>query len=358
MYLSAEAGEGRLVVRVDGGTGSTVLTATTVATTELATGSTTATAAGGTIAAGTTTRAATAATATSSALGLNVALVDLNDLLDLALTLALGLATGTGDEVLSLILDEGLGGSPLLVLLGTLVGLADAQGLLSLKGELLLSELGEVLRVRDVLVLGLLLLGLLGGLTLGNGLLLLGLSDLLASLLILKLSLALGGTPRLGSLLLGAAIDVVSPCLAHCVFVNGKQLTKQCSCCGGHRRCGRVYRHGHHGRGRCSRHGGRAGHLPRWACHGCGRCRRCGRGKLLDKSSVGGPFKTTRVSHVPASLPLTLARREPEAGALVAGAVPSELRLTVWVDVFSTVLTGAGGAVASSTSLPNVASCQ
>ena len=44
-------------------------------------------------------------------------------------------------------------------------------------------------------------------------------------------------------------------------------------------------------------------------------------------------------------------------GALV-WATPSALRLRVWVDVFSTVFTGAGGPLSSSISLPRIPACQ
>lgn len=210
-HLVAEAGEGRLIVRVDGsslvlGAGSTATGSTTGSTT---TGSTTGTAtATAGIATGTT--AAATGTTTSGALGLDEALVDLEDLLDLALTLALLLAGGASNELLGLVLLEGLGVGPLLVLNDTLVGLADLEGgSLGLESGLLLGELSEVLGVGDVLLLLLLGGSLGGGLTLG-GLLLLRLGDLLAGLLILQLSLALGGAPGLGSLLLGAAIQCVS----------------------------------------------------------------------------------------------------------------------------------------------------
>lgn len=199
--LVAEAGEGRLIVGVDGsslvlGAGGTATGSTTGSTA----GSATATAG---IATGTTTAAAS--TTTSGTLGLDETLVDLEDLLDLALTLALLLAGGASNELLGLVLLEGLGVGPLLVLNDTLVGLADLEGGLGLESGLLLSELGEVLRVGDVLLLLLLGDSLSGGLTLGGGLLLLSLGDLLGGLLILQLGLALGGAPGKGSLLLGSA---------------------------------------------------------------------------------------------------------------------------------------------------------
>lgn len=194
--LSAQAGESVLVARVDG----SVLAAATAggATATALTASTTlATATTGT----TTATAGTTGTATGTVL-LNEGVVNVDDSLLLALTLALGLAGAGGNEVLALILDESLGGGPLLVGLGTLVGLADLE--VVAKSKLLLSLLGEVVLVGDVLVLG--LGGLVNTLTvLGNGLLQLALSHLLTGDLILLLGSTLLGTPRLSSLLVGAA---------------------------------------------------------------------------------------------------------------------------------------------------------
>lgn len=209
-HLVAEAGEGRLIVGVDGsslvlGAGGTATGSTTGSATGSATRTATATAG---ITTGTT--AAAAGTTTSRTLGLDETLVDLDDLLDLALTLALLLAGGASNELLGLILLEGHGVGPLLVLNDTLVGLADLEGGLSLESGLLLGLLDEVLGVGDVLILFLLGGRLSGGLTLGGGLLLLRLGDLLGGLLILQLGLALGGAPGQGSLLLGAARQGVS----------------------------------------------------------------------------------------------------------------------------------------------------
>jgi hypothetical protein len=203
--VAAQAGEGRLIIGVDG----LVLLATATAATEVAAGSaaggttgSTATTATASITTGSVATGATATTAAAapSALRLDVTVLELDELLGLALTLALGLAAGAGEELLLGVLGDGSEVLPLVVL-DTLVGLADAQGA---KAGLLLGELSKVLVVGDVLVLGLLLLSLaLGGsLTLG---LLLGLGDLSASLLILQLGLALVGAPRLGSLLLRVA---------------------------------------------------------------------------------------------------------------------------------------------------------
>jgi hypothetical protein len=150
----------------------------------------------------TTTTAATAsASTTTGALGLDEAGVEVDGLLDLALSLALGLASGGGKVLLLLVL-EGLGVGPLLVELAALVGLTDLGA--GLKSGLLLGLLGEVVFVGDLL-LGLLLGGGLSGSSLlSSGVLLLVLSDSLAGLLILKLSLAFVSTPGLGSLLVGA----------------------------------------------------------------------------------------------------------------------------------------------------------
>ena len=195
---------------------------TATATTTAATAATEVTA-GSSAAGAITTRSTTAAraaaagttTATASAtgaVGLDEAVVDLEDLLGLALALALGLASG-GGGVLVVLLDEGLGAGPLLVGLGALVGLAVADALFGLEGELLLGLLGEVVVVGDVLLLG---LGGLGGLGLGVGCLSLGVlllagGDVLAGLLVLQLGLALGGAPGLSGLLVGtAAVGVVS----------------------------------------------------------------------------------------------------------------------------------------------------
>lgn len=222
--FSSEAGESGLVVGVDGSSaaaGSAATTATAEVATEVATGTATgtttataltttlatatttlATATAGELATGTTTAATTLATV--GALGrLDEAVLELDDLLRLALALALGLATGTGEEDLLLVLDEFLGAGPLLVGLGALVGLADLQGVLVLESELLLDLLGEVVGVGDGLVLLLDGSGILRGGVLGNGLLDVGLGNVLALDLVLQLGLAFGGTPRESSLLVG-----------------------------------------------------------------------------------------------------------------------------------------------------------
>lgn len=191
--FAAEGGEGRLVAGVDGGS---ILTAAT-STAEVGSLSTTLAAA---VTAATAAATTGTAASTAGALGLDEAGVKVNGLLDLLLTLTLLLATG-GREVVDLLLLEGLGGLPLLVELATLVGRAELNAVL--KGKLLLGLLDEVVGVRDALVLG--LSGFPGGSILSNGLLLLGLSDGLAGLLVLQLGLALGGAPRGSSLLLGTA---------------------------------------------------------------------------------------------------------------------------------------------------------
>jgi len=176
--VAAEAGESGLVLGVDGSRG--VITATTRKVTAPGTTATLATT-------GTTTSAAS--TATSRALGLDKARVEVNSLLDLALTLALGLAAAGGKVVLLLLL-EGDGVGPLLVELAALVGLTDVEGVGGV--GLLLGLLGDVVRVGDVLLLG--LGGLLNRL-LGGGVLLLGLGNSLGGLLVLKLSIAFRSTP-------------------------------------------------------------------------------------------------------------------------------------------------------------------
>jgi hypothetical protein len=197
--VAAEAGESRLVVGVDSSvalSSSLRSAAATAAVTSTATVTTT-------LSASATTAATASASTTSGALGLDETGVEVNGLLDLALSLALGLASGGGKVLLLLVL-EGLGVGPLLVELAALVGLTDLEA--RLKSGLLLSLLGEVFFVGDLL-LGLLLGGGLSGSSLlSSGVLLLVLSDSLASLLILKLSLAFVSAPGLGSLLVGATV--------------------------------------------------------------------------------------------------------------------------------------------------------
>jgi hypothetical protein len=207
--VAAEAGE---VLLVDGRAGRA---------TGVATGSTTAssggTATGGTVTTGSTVAATRATTATLGALTttggavttggtatagsgagagrLNVAEVNVEEVLLLALLLALGLLGGTLDVSLLFGLGELLSGSPLLVELCALVGSA-----LGLSGQsLLLGLLGQVVGER-LGVVG--LLDLLSG-SLGLGLL--GLGDLLALALVVPGLLAALGTPALLDLLAGVA---------------------------------------------------------------------------------------------------------------------------------------------------------
>lgn len=146
----------------------------------------------------TTSATATAATTTGT-LRLDEARVEIEGLLDLALTLTLLLSVATGDEVFVVGLLEGLGASPLLVELATFVGLTDLEA--GINVELLLSLLGKVIGEGHALVLG--LGGLFASGIFGKGVLLLGLSNSFTSLLVLQLSVAFSGAPRLGSLLLG-----------------------------------------------------------------------------------------------------------------------------------------------------------
>lgn len=201
--LAAQAGESTGVVGVDGGSAATsttgaatreAVTTTGGTSTGSTAGSTTATVATlSTTATTVTTTASGAATALTGALGRLLPLVVSDEeVLRLALALALLLASSRGDEVLGLFLDEGLGASPLLLLLGvdTLVGLASRCA--GVQGSLLLGLLSEVGLESDLL--GLRLLGLdLGILSLG--VLLLGLSNGLTGLLVVELGSTLGGTP-------------------------------------------------------------------------------------------------------------------------------------------------------------------
>lgn len=213
--VAAEAGESRLVVGIEAGvitaaastaTGKVTATVATTATTLATATATTGTIATSTIATATAAVTASAAAATTGstsrrALGLNPGLVNIQDVLSLALTLALGLATGSSNEVLAIVLVESLGIGPLLVGLAALIGLADLE---ATKTELLLGLLGKVLLVRNAL--GLRLGRSLGALSILSGSLLeLPLRDLLAGLLILLLSIAFVGAPRLSSLLVGTA---------------------------------------------------------------------------------------------------------------------------------------------------------
>ncbi|KAJ5255577.1 hypothetical protein N7505_010728 [Penicillium chrysogenum] len=132
--------------------------------------------------------------------GLDVAEVNVKEVLLLALLLALGLLVGRLDVGGFVLLGELLGGSPLLVELAALVGSA-----LGLGGEgLALGLLGKVVG-EGLGVVGLLLLLGLGG---GLGLALLLLGKLLALALVIQGLLAALGTPALLDLLAGVAPEL------------------------------------------------------------------------------------------------------------------------------------------------------
>lgn len=169
--FAAEAGEGGLILGVDG-SGTTASAAEVVASTAAITA---------TLTTASTTSAASAAAASTRALRFNVARVEVERLLDLALTLTLLLAVAARNELLVLVLLESLGIGPFLVELATLVGPTDLEA--TLEGEFLLGLLGEVVDVRDALVLG--FSWLLAGAILSEGFLPLGSSNSLASLLVL-----------------------------------------------------------------------------------------------------------------------------------------------------------------------------
>ncbi len=172
--LAAQGREGRLVLRVDvlgpattaaaaaaaaadGAAADATATTTTIvaseptpsARTAAATGSATRVVASSAAASAT----ATAATSSSGPLRLNVSIVDLEQLLSLALTLPLSFARCAGDELIIILLDKRLGRSPLLVGLGALIGLAHLQRVVGFESQLLLGQLGQVVGIRDTLVL-------------------------------------------------------------------------------------------------------------------------------------------------------------------------------------------------------------
>ena len=232
----AEAGEGRVVVEVDSARGLTAATTATrtVATTtsELAASTTTTTAApvttvsASTVSAAFSTTVSTASTAAATApaaLGLLPGLVDVEDVLDLALALAAGLGTLALDILGLLFLLDLLGGRPLLVVFGALVRLA--RFLETQVFQLLGSLLGQVLRVGLALVFRLGLLRFSGVLLVsgevgvrdegsftfgvdGGGrcsapafLLLFLLGDGLAGALVGKFGVSSGSSPAVGGLL-------------------------------------------------------------------------------------------------------------------------------------------------------------
>lgn len=116
----------------------------------------------------------------------------------LAGALALGLALGTGHEVFLLLTGEGSALRELLA--AALVGLADVLGG---KRELPLGQLGEVGGVGLALVLRLGLGGVLSVLL--DGVLLFGLGNGLASLLVSELSVAVVSAPAVCGLLVVVA---------------------------------------------------------------------------------------------------------------------------------------------------------
>ena len=213
--LCAQAREGVGVADVGarlgtttGATASTALATATATTATLTAESITAAATAATALAAeftaTTLTTSTAATATASTevvagsrLEQAVA-IELDEVLLLALTVALGLAAGSGNEVLILGAFNGLA----LGELGraALVGLADVLR----NSELLLRELGKVLLVRLALLLGLLLdSGVnIGSGVFGNGVLLVLLGDGLALGLVGELGVAVVTSPSVCDLLL------------------------------------------------------------------------------------------------------------------------------------------------------------
>lgn len=212
-HLSAEAGERTLVTGVDRGVLAAGRTTTTEVATEITTELTSAATATAltasatltaTIAAstatGSTATSATTSTATSAtgSLRFDETVINLDELLGLALALTLGLDASSSDEVVLIVLAQGLGAGPLLVGLAAFVRLANLE--VVAKSELLLSLLSEVFGIGDMLVLG------LGGSSnifgiLSSGFLQLGLSNFLPDLLVLGLGTTFGSTPGLGGLL-------------------------------------------------------------------------------------------------------------------------------------------------------------
>lgn len=217
-FLRSQAGEGRGIAGVDGSglaaRGATGRASVGALGASTAAGSVAASAtestlesasAGGSVSTATAATEASTGAATARLGSLDEALVDVEDLLLLALTLALGLAAGASNEVLLFFLGDRLSVGPLLVLLAALVGLAGLRDP-GTELELLLGQLGEVIGVGDAVVLGL-SLGLgLGGCSLA--LLLVSLSNGITGLLILQLGIALVGAPAVASLLLGVTVAV------------------------------------------------------------------------------------------------------------------------------------------------------
>lgn len=207
-------------------------TSTTTLTTWSATERATTTTAGSV----STTASATASESTTSTAlralgGLDEALVDLDNGLLLALTLALGLSSGSADKVLLVLLGESFGVGPLLVDLGSLVGLAGlGNGAEQSSAGLLL--LLEVVGVGLAVVLGLDFGGSNSVTVSRQGFLGLGAGNGITSLLISELSASLVGTPAMGSLLLGFAADMLARVLAEldlCLPSNGAAVSVHAS---------------------------------------------------------------------------------------------------------------------------------
>jgi hypothetical protein len=143
---------------------------------------------------------------------LDEALIDVKNLLLLALTLALGLAARSSDEVLFLFLGNCLGVGPLLVLLAAFVGLAGFWDTRA-KSGLLLLKLLQIFSVRLAVVLWLSFSGCpIGGSSIAitsQCLLLVGLGESFTGFLILEFSFTFGGTPSVSGLLLRFAANVL-----------------------------------------------------------------------------------------------------------------------------------------------------
>lgn len=144
-------------------------------------------------------------------------MVDVEDVLGLALTFTSGLCLSWRNEVLGVGLLNSLGRCPLLVLLGTFVGLALGwcSGSESLS---LLGLLDQVIGVRDVVISLLLIEGLAVSIdwcivsVTGDGFLLIGLGDGFGALLIGELGLGtVFSSPSSGGLLLAVASRVLVP---------------------------------------------------------------------------------------------------------------------------------------------------
>ena len=208
--LCAQAGESAGVGDVGASgtatatTGTGIATSLTTATATTALAATTTELTTATTLAGATAAAATALAATSTGTALtgrgseHAVTIELDVDLLLALALTLGLARRAGHEVLLL---AGNGGTLRELLAAALVGLAEA---LLAKLQLLFGKLSKVGDVGLGVVLGLGLSSLGLGVLL-DGILLLGLGDGLASLLISELSVAVVAAPAVSSLLVAVA---------------------------------------------------------------------------------------------------------------------------------------------------------